>query len=86
MIVYHPKIHHALSRHSHMAPCLGELAFDHQTHTLLGLDHLQVMATNAFKAPTDSTLISSIRSDLDANDFTLYVLTIIPITLLVKGL
>ena len=32
------------------------------------------MATNTFKAPIDSTLIDSIRSDLDAYEFTQYVL------------
>ena len=52
-----------------MAPCLGEPTFDHQKKILLGLDRLQVMAANAFKMPTDSFLISTIRTDLEVDEF-----------------
>ena len=58
----------ALSRRSYMVPCLGEPTFDHQKQILLGPDRLQVMATNAFKMPTDSFLISTIRTHLETVD------------------
>ena len=83
LIVYRPAIHQgkadALSRRSYMAPCLGEPTFDHQKQILLGPDRLQVMVTNAFKTPTDSILISTIRTDLEADEFAQDVLNhIIP--------
>ena len=83
LIVYRPAIHQgkadALSRRSYMAPCLGEPTFDHQKQILLGPDRLQVMVVNAFKMPTDSMLISTIRTDLEADEFAQDVLNhIIP--------
>ena len=81
--MYHPAIHqgkaYALSRHSYMAPCLGEPTFDHQKHILLDPDRLQVIAANAFKMPTDWILISMIHTNLEANEFAQDVLShIIP--------
>ena len=62
-----------------MAHCLGEPTFDHQKQILLGPDRLQVMAANAFKMPTYSMLISTIRTDLEADEFVQDVLNhIIP--------
>ena len=52
-----------------MAPCLGEPIFYHQKQILLGPDRLQVMAANAFKMPTYSFLISTIRTDLEVDEF-----------------
>ena len=73
LIVYHPAIHQGkadvLSRHSYMAPCLGEPNFDHQKHILLGPDILQVMVVNAFEMSIYSILISTIRTDLEADEF-----------------
>ena len=53
---------------------------------LLDPDRLQVMVVNAFKMPTDSMLISTICTDLEADEFAQAVLNhIIQIVLLVQG-
>ena len=59
----------ALSRRSYLAPHPGEPAFDHQNQVLLGHDHLKLMTAHVFEAPLDSSLLESIRKDLEFNAF-----------------
>jgi hypothetical protein len=73
VIMYRPGVQQgkadALSRRSCLAPKLGDPIYDHQRQVLLALDCLRLMMVNAFKAPTESILLDSIRTNISKDAF-----------------